>query len=63
LKLRREVGLELDLLASVIHTGKQSEVYRIISGLGELNNFKDGGVEALSSSAQSAIITEGNNTD
>lgn len=56
LNSEEKVGLELDLLASGYpYRETKGEVYRIISGLGELNNFKDGGWNALSSSAQSAI--------
>ena len=56
LNSEEKVGLELDLLASGYpYRETKGEVYRIISGLGELNNFKDGGWNALSSNAQSAI--------
>lgn len=56
LNSEEKVGLELDLLASSYpYRETKGEVYRIISGLGELNNFKDGGWNALSSNAQSAI--------
>ena len=56
LNSEEKVDLELDLLASGYpYRETKGEVYRIISGLGELNNFKDGGWNALSSSAQSAI--------
>ena len=52
LNSEEKVGLELDLLASGYpYRETKGEVYRIISGLGELNNFKDGGWNALSSSA------------
>ena len=56
LNSEEKVGLELDLLAAGYpYRETKGEVYRIISGLGELSNFKDGGWNALSSNAQSAI--------
>lgn len=56
LNSEEKVGLELDLLESGYpYRETKGEVYRIISGLGELQNFKDGGWNALSSNAQGAI--------
>ena len=56
LNSEEKVGLELDLLESGYpYRETKGEVYRIISGLGELKNFKDGGWNALSSNAQGAI--------
>jgi len=56
LNSEEKVGLELDLLASGYpYRETKGEVYRIISGMDELKNFKDGGWDALSSNAQSAI--------
>lgn len=56
LNSEEKVGLELDLLQSGYpYREEKGEVYRIISGLGELSQFKDGGWNALSSDAQSAI--------
>lgn len=56
LNSEEKVALELDLLKSGYpYRETKGEVYRIISGLGEVNSFKDGGWDALSSGAQSAI--------
>lgn len=56
LNSQEKVGLELDLLQSGYpYRETKGEVYRIISGLGEINNFKNGGWDALSSGAQNAI--------
>lgn len=56
LNSEEKVGLELDLLASGYpYRENKGEVYRIIAGMDELKNFKDGGWDALSPNAQSAI--------
>lgn len=56
LNSEEKVGLELDLLKSGYpYRETKGEVYRIISGLGEVSNFRNGGWDALSPSAQSAI--------
>lgn len=56
LNSEEKVGLELDLLASGYpYRETKGEVYRIISGMNELTNFKDGGWNALSPNTQSAI--------
>lgn len=58
LNSEEKVGLELELLESGYpYREEKGEVYRIIQGLGELNSFKEGGWNALSSNAQNAINT------
>lgn len=58
LNSEEKIGLELELLESGYpYREEKGEVYRIIQGLGELNSFKEGGWNALSSNAQNAINT------
>lgn len=51
-----KVNLELDLLKSKYpYREKKGEVYRIIAGLNQLDAFHNGGFDALSPEAQSAL--------
>lgn len=51
-----KVGLELDLLKTGYpYRAEKGEVYRVISGLNQLDAFKNGGFDALSDEAKSRL--------